>query len=332
MANILEFLRGVLTDPGAQGAFRADPPGFLDRAGFADLTGEDVVEAVLVLRRSLPDDAAKALAPFEDEDGLPPVRPAHDEQELDAAVRVLAFAVDQAPPPHEPEPEPGPDGEAVPAAAVAAEPEPEPVAAEAEDGTEAIAVESELDVAPGAAPVAALAPVTIDASSLPSVAAFEESLAAAAADTRSRFDETLLQFVADCEARAQATSDRYAELLRQAEADANEIRAGAEADIEEVRAAADADRATAHEELERTRVEADQLLQRARQEANDIRGQAQELLTAARSDAESTRRDIAVRKSEMREAERQLKERLTGIDSLFRTVLRDEDGDPSASS
>ena len=93
MANILEFLRGVLIDPGSQSSFRADPAAHLETAGFGDLTGEDVVEAVAVLRRSLPADVADALAPFDDEDHLPAVRPATDERELDAAVRILTFAV-----------------------------------------------------------------------------------------------------------------------------------------------------------------------------------------------------------------------------------------------
>ncbi len=94
MANILEFLRGLLTVGEAQRVFRADPEGFITRAGFADLAGEDVLEAIAVLRRSLPPDVAAVLADFEDERRLPPVRPSFEERDIDAAVRQLHHAVD----------------------------------------------------------------------------------------------------------------------------------------------------------------------------------------------------------------------------------------------
>ena len=52
------------------------------------------LEAVAVLRRSLLPNVAAALADFEDESRLPPVRPSFNERELDAALRQLHHAVD----------------------------------------------------------------------------------------------------------------------------------------------------------------------------------------------------------------------------------------------
>src|SRR5262245_9271900 len=176
MANILEFLRGVLTEPDAQESFRADPGGYIDKAGFVDLTGEDVVEAVLVLRRSLPDDLAARLTAFEDDDALPSVRPGPEETELDAAVRMLNFAIDEAG-----------DSTGDVAAAPAAE-------------TEPIDVENELDTDLAPAPPAA--PTTKPARVKPATGPFTpapagQPLAGAAGDALARFSTALDALVVD---------------------------------------------------------------------------------------------------------------------------------------
>ena len=62
MANILEFVRAVLIDAEAQQLLDIDAEAFVTEAGFGDLTGEDVVEAVLVLRRSLAPEVSTATA------------------------------------------------------------------------------------------------------------------------------------------------------------------------------------------------------------------------------------------------------------------------------
>jgi hypothetical protein len=290
MANILDFLRGVLTDGDAQSAFRADPMGNLTRAGFGDLTGEDIVEGVAVLRRSLPDGLASSLAAFDDEDHLPPIRPTTEETDLDAAARLLTFAVDQL------------SSADRRAATVAPEPEPAPapgpeVVAEEPPAPEAAAV-----TAPPAppAPPAPSPPVTLDP--MPSVAAFGESMAAVAADARARVEEAIRQVVAEVDA-VRARSDEYA--------------AGR-------RAEADADREAALEYLERTRQESDSMLERARQHVEEARQEADSLLDRSRAEVDAMRVEVEAQQGELHDAEDKLKQRLTGIDSLFRTVLRED--------
>ena len=93
MANILEFLRGLLTSSDEQSRFAGNPHGYLTAHGFDDLSGEDVAEAIRVVARTLPNEVAESLGPFHADDGqLPPVRPQIGESELDAAVRQLQFA------------------------------------------------------------------------------------------------------------------------------------------------------------------------------------------------------------------------------------------------
>src|SRR3954451_12348747 len=98
MANILEFLRGLLTSGDEQERFISNPHGYLTAHGFEDLSGEDVAEAIRAVARTLPPDLASRLAPFHSDDGeLPPVRPQIGESELDAAVRQLQFATQLTP-------------------------------------------------------------------------------------------------------------------------------------------------------------------------------------------------------------------------------------------
>ncbi|MEO7556175.1 MAG: hypothetical protein ABIV94_06175, partial [Acidimicrobiales bacterium] len=111
MANILEFLRAVITDGDEQRRFAASPREYLIAHGFDDLTGEDVVEGISALRSSLPDDVAAQLSAYDgSEHPLPEVVPGPGESELDAAIRVLdhvtvlnpAGASDLPPPPPPP--------------------------------------------------------------------------------------------------------------------------------------------------------------------------------------------------------------------------------------
>ncbi|MDQ3294029.1 MAG: hypothetical protein M3527_06230, partial [Actinomycetota bacterium] len=255
MANILEFLRGVLTDPEAQEAYRADPEGYATRSGFADLTGEDVVEAIGMLRRSLPKPVADALAPFDDDDELPGARTGIDERDLDAALRMLDFAVGRA------------DG----AGAGVDEPShaDDDDDDEPEEHDEPIEVESELDFSPAATgtPPTPLAAVTISIDDLPSVAAFGESLTSIAVEARERFTD----------------------VLRQAEQDANTIRSDAHLEAGRMQSEAQADRESARQYLERTKVETDGVLARALQQADDARNQADELMAAVTAESEVTR-------------------------------------------
>jgi hypothetical protein len=300
MANILEFLRRVLTDEPTQQGFRDDPTGFLREQGFADLTGEDVAEAVGVLRNVLSAPAADSLAPFASREMLPGVRPEPGESGLDAAARMLRFALDRLPANgSEPSALSGPllFSAATPEPEAAAEPPPPP--------------EPEPEVA---AVPEALAPVTLDLTSLPSVAAFAASLDESAADARKRYDESLQQFAEMSARHAQEVAERLSGLLQQAHAELNELRSSNEAEIAQLRADAAADRDARRAALDTAQSEANATLEHARREA-------EELLASARAEADGTRRELEARRAELREAEAQLKERLTGIDNLFRKVL-----------
>jgi len=300
MANILEFLRGVLTEPDAQEAFRKDPEGYVDDAGFVDLTGEDVVEAVLVLRRSLPDELADRLGAFEDDDDLPSVRPGPDETELDAAVRMLAFAIAEVG-----------DATTVPAAAGAAA-HGEPIDVENELDTDLAA---EAPPAPAAAAPAAATP----APAAPAAAAEPTTpLAGGAGEVEARFSEALDGVVlAATAAIEQAAGDARARL--------RDVVATAHADAEALRAEGEHDREAARNDADRIRADADALLQRAREQSDESRRRADELVATAQAEAEATHAEVTARRAELREVERKLKERLAEIDSLFRTALRDDE-------
>lgn len=259
MANILEFLREVLTDEESQRLLRADPEGFVTRAGFGDLTGEDIVEAVAVVRRSLGPELADALVAFEHETDLPPVRPGFEERGIDAALRQLHHAVDlatgtvvQPQPAPQPAPPPAPPWEP-PAAPPVAAPEPVVVAAE---------------------------PLPLPEPVAPSVQAFGAAIDAAAHDIRALLDEW-----------ATEVHDRLTATLAQAERDAAALRAAAEADRDAARA----------------------VLLDARDEAERIRAEA------AAGQAE-----LDARRAALRDAERELRERIAGLDDVFRSVLKDD--------
>ena len=309
MANILEFLRGVLIDAEIRDAFLADPTGFLQRTGFGDLTGEDVAEAIAVVRRSLPEPAAAALAAFEDDDDLSAVRPQAGERELDAAARVLLYAVQQVPlrrggPPESVRaPAPPPETRQSRRADRPERPERAERPPAAAPATHADAPATAEPEQPEPRP-----PVEIELPLLPSLTDFAETITSILTETKARLTD----------------------VLRQAAQDADRLRADAEAEAAKLRAEATADRDAAREYLERTRTESDAVLERSKEALEEARRQGDELILASQAETEAARREIDARRAEIRDAERQLKERLGGIESLFRTVLRDDEpsGDP----
>lgn len=202
MANILEFLRSILTTEEANSSFRDAPRDHLVEAGFADLTGEDVTTALSALGPGLPPEVAAALAGL-DAGGLSATaRPTDGEDELDAAARVLQQAVD-----------------AVPAPAGRRR--------TSERGADAAAV----DEAAGAEPTPA--PAGPDLSALPTVDALREALEAAAARA-SEEAEALSARIATLFAELDA---EIAELRAAAAADVARWRDEAEADRAAARAA-----------------------------------------------------------------------------------------------
>lgn len=294
MANILDFLRGLLTDTETQQVFRADPEGFVSRAGFDDLTGEDVVEAVAVLKRTLLPEVAEALGDYDDPSRLPPVRPGFEERDLDAALRQLQHAVELTSPvlssldggptdevpreePEEPVHDEPIEVEAEPELAEPELAEPEPAAAESEP--ERAEPEPALAAAPASTPGAGPSGDPAARAQLPSMQALGEAIAVASKDVR-----TLL------EDYAEEVFERLSSIIEVAEQDASSIRT----------------------EAERERDTARQVLLDAREEADRIRAEAEEV-----------RQEVESRRTELREAQQQLKERMAGLDSVLQTVLKE---------
>lgn len=70
---LLGVLRGLILDDGAQAEFTADPSGYMQRAGYDDISEDDLSEAVSLVADTLPPDVAHAVttaaAPPEGTDG-----------------------------------------------------------------------------------------------------------------------------------------------------------------------------------------------------------------------------------------------------------------------
>jgi hypothetical protein len=90
MAHVIDLLTTLLSDEGAQAAFDEDPISYLLANSQGDMAGEDVVEALPIVRTRLPEQQAAAL---ESPRGRPPVAPVGAESEVDAAVRQISFAI-----------------------------------------------------------------------------------------------------------------------------------------------------------------------------------------------------------------------------------------------
>ncbi len=58
---LLGVLRGLILDDGAQAEFTADPSGYMQRAGYDDISEEDLGEAVSLVADTLPPDVAHAV-------------------------------------------------------------------------------------------------------------------------------------------------------------------------------------------------------------------------------------------------------------------------------
>ena len=59
---LLGVLRGLILDDGAQAEFTADPSGYMQRAGYDDISEEDLSEAVSAVADTLPPDVAHAVS------------------------------------------------------------------------------------------------------------------------------------------------------------------------------------------------------------------------------------------------------------------------------
>ncbi|MGH9138415.1 MAG: hypothetical protein ACRD0G_15460 [Acidimicrobiales bacterium] len=335
MANILDFLQAVLTDAEARSAFRSDPAGYVVWAGFGDLTGEDVVEAVHALMPSLPPATAGALLPFRDGDALPPIEPRSGESELGASVRLLSYAVgrcatiagDDRPTmdvvvdaPEEsvvddpsalpPDDTPLAADTYEPPAPVVDDQAPEPFTIDEDD----FAPVEDVEVAQRDKDTAAEPGPTLPE---PVSARLATALDVVVRDAREHFGALLADAERATKEQVAAAESRLADVVQTTTDELNQLRHEAIADREAAR--------RYREEATR---EADGLLVTARTQVDEARALAEELLANARAESDATQAELDARRAELRDVERQLRERLAGIDSLFRTALRD-DPDPS---
>jgi hypothetical protein len=323
MANILELLRDVLTVDDAQREFAGNPHDYLASHGYGDLSGEDVVEGLRAVRASLPGPVAERLSAYDDaggEDGLPPVRPQRGESELDAAVRQLQHATTLnplAPPTQEPEMSTEPDQA----------PPPEPEAA----------VPPTDAAPPAAAPTAPGGSAGVDPYS-----AFGEELANIIRHAGGQMEVVLRRAEAQADEIIKAAEregdsiravaeEEAASMRSTATEEASAIRAAAEVDAQNLRQNAtqegDAILQAAKSAREEARVfkqsardEANAILQNARSTQEDAQRQAADLIKSSEREAALMMAEARARRDEVREAERQLRQRLSGVETVFRNL------------
>lgn len=258
MANILEFIRSVLTDAEANAAFREAPREHLTNAGFVDLTGEDVATAIDALRSSLPATHASAVDELGPGRLAAEARPSGGEDELDAAARVLTLAVEAVPAPS-----------AGRRRTTASRPKKRAASAGASTGDD--------EGAGTAAEDAAAPPAAPDLSALPSVESFRQALESAAAKAAEQA-ESLVQ--------------RIAELFTELDGELAELRAAATAEVEQWRNEAESDREAARVALSSIDADAEALRQKAAANAEQIEADARAAAEAAEADLEARRAEL----------------------------------------
>lgn len=285
MGNILELLRGVLTSDAEQNQFSADPMAYLTGRGFADLSGEDIVEGVRVARRDLSPALAAKLEPFDGTgQGLPVVEPNIGESELDAAIRVLEFAVTSA----RSDTRVPVQTDAAPTADI------HPI----EDAEAPVPAPEPSEVAEAPAPEPSEVAETAEPERIEVPAAPATSVAP---DPYAKFGDELAAIL-------RYAGEQMEAVVRRAEEEAEKILAKS---VDEATAVLDQARAT-QEEAER---------------------KAAERIEAAEREAQAILAEAHSRRDEIREAERELRERLSGLEAVFRhlqqsPVMSDEPGGP----
>jgi hypothetical protein len=339
MTTILEFLSDLMTDESSQQAFLSEPIDYLELHQFSDLSGEDVAEAIGVLRLSLPDDMAERLDAYDGGGaGLPPVRPTAGETDLDAAVRQLTHAtmlVRAGRPVPEPQPAP-------------VESEPEFAAptngsangangnghagADATDLAEWPAPAGEweqphgdpaaaADNAPGAVGAPGVQAVHDDGPGrIDPFVAFGEELADIVRYATGQMEELVQRAEIDHE-RIVRQAGREADAIRnQADEDAAAIRRAAEADAQVTRENAGQQADSIIQSAAAVRAEADGVLEAARATHEESQRHAADLLANAEATAAEMIAEAKGRREEIRDAERQVRERLQSVETIFRSL------------
>lgn len=334
MANILELLRDVLTVGDEREQFAGNPHGYLTAHGFGDLSGEDVVEGIRAVRPTLPDGVAARLEPYGgagDGAALPPVRPQRGESALDAAVRQLQHAAELNPIDGVAD-----DGMTADAAATAPE-----TATSTEIEADAMPDEPETtaqpDQAPPPPPPAASAGTGVDP-----YAAFGEEMSNIIRHAGQQMEDVLRRAEVQADAIIKAAEregdgiravaeEEAASMRHTATEEASAIRAAAEVDAQNLRQNAtqegDAILQAAKSAREEARVfkqsardEANAILQNARSTQEDAQRQSADLIKSSEREAALMLAEARTRRDEIRDAERQLRQRLSGVETVFRNL------------
>ena len=300
MANILEFLRGLLTDADQQQRFEDDPASYVTSSGFPDLSGEDVAEAIRVLVRTLPPQTGDRLAPYARDDGdVPAVRPQVGETEFDAAIRQLRFAVFLSPAARPTDQEQEPEQESVPDVTETSPAEPEPPT---EAVAEPVAMHSEVD---SPTPVRAVAA----SGALDPYSAFGDEMASIIRHAGDQMNAVM--------SRAEIRADAA---MREAEQDAQSTRDSAQSEAQTIRDTARQEAEVILRDAKSTREQADAALTQARAAQDEAVQEARELVQKAERDANVMLAEARARRDEIRAAEQELRKRLEGVNSVFESL------------
>jgi F0F1-type ATP synthase membrane subunit b/b' len=309
MANILEFLRGLLTDAGEQKRFAGNPLGYVTAHGFPDLSGEDVTEAMRVVARTMPEGHSDHLSVYSQGDGeIPPVRPQVGETELDAAVRQLRFAISLSPAGSstdmdttEPEPETAEADLVVPEWPLPpVEPEQDP---HAEGEREAVSLQTDTEATAMDSPAETPAQPAIPA--LDPYAAFGDEMASILRNAGEQMEGVL--------ARAEA-------ILNEAEREAEGIRESAQVDAQTVRGMANQEAEAVLQSARSQHEEADNALEMARLTREEAQRDAAEIVHNAERESNSMLSEARTKRDEIRAAEQELRKRLEGVQSVFQSL------------
>jgi hypothetical protein len=301
MANILDFLRGLLTEADQQQRFEDDPANFVTASGITDLSGEDVAEAIRVLVRTLPPETGARLAPYVRDDGdVPSVRPQVGESELDAAIRQLRFAVFLSPATKPTDQEPEQEQQVpVPQDTAPLPVEPEPPR---EAVAEPVAMQSELD---SPAPVRAVAA----SGSVDPYSAFGDEIASIVRHAGDQMNAVV--------ARAEIRADG---VMREAQQDAQTTRDSAQSEAQSIRETAQQEAEVILRDAKSTREQADATLAQARAAQDEALQQARELVQNAEQESNVMLAEARARRDEIRAAEQELRKRLEGVNSVFESL------------
>lgn len=337
MANILELLRDVLTVGDERERFAGNPRGYLTSHGFGDLSGEDVVEGIRAVRTTLPDGVAARLEAYDGgaggDAGLPPVRPRRGESPLDAAVRQLQHAAAL-------NPIDGAADDQMDAAAATATATAPVTATETSTEIEADAMPDEPETAqPDQAPPP---PPPATGAAVDPYAAFGEELANIIRHTGQQMEVVMRRAEEQADSIIKAAEregdairalaeEEAASMRHTATEEASAIRAAAEVDAQNLRQNAtqegDAILQAAKSAREEARVfkqsardEANAILQNARSTQEDAQRQSADLIKSSEREAALMLAEARARRDEIRDAERQLRQRLSGVETVFRNL------------